>query len=181
MVSQESVVPQSARPQASAPPLIVDAMLGSLVRWLRLAGYDTEFWREGSDDELIAAAQQQGRLIVTKDHGLAGRRGVAALRIDAETLDEQIDEARRSLSERGPAPQPFTRCAKCNGPIVDLPHPDADGLVPPYVWHTQREFRRCERCGRVYWKGTHYPAVQHRLSAAEDERPGLKQEGTDAA
>jgi uncharacterized protein with PIN domain len=165
MVSQESVPPQKAQPEGRPPALIVDAMLGRLARWLRLAGYDAVFWREGSDEELIAAAREQGRLIVTKDRGLAGRRGVDAVRIDADALDEQMKEARAALANRGARPAPFSRCAECNGAIEELPREQAAGLVPPYVWQTQREFRRCAVCGRVYWKGTHWPAVQGRLTA----------------
>jgi len=164
MVSQKSVLPQS-----ETPALLVDAMLGTLARWLRLAGYDAEFWREGSDEQLIAAAQAQGRLILTKDHPLAGRRGVRALLISADDLDEQIAEARRALAALGPAPEPWTRCGHCNGILVDLARTDAEHLVPPYVWHTQTTFRRCARCGRVYWRGTHWPAVERRLDRDEGE------------
>jgi uncharacterized protein len=188
MVSQETADGQSAanpeggrpderRPDraAASPRLMVDAMLGRLAKWLRLAGYDAEYWREGSDDELMVAAREQGRLILTKDRGLAGRRGVKALLLHAEDLDAQIEEAREGLGRWGPVPEPFTHCAECNGLLVGLPHEDAQGLVPPYVWHTQREFRRCTRCGRVYWKGTHWPAVQGRL--AEPGAGGMEGEG----
>ena len=69
--------------------------MAQLAHWLRLAGYDAEFWRDGSDEELMAAAREQGRLIVTKDRALAGRRGVyALLLLQADDLDAQIPEAR---------------------------------------------------------------------------------------
>ncbi len=161
MVSQDLADEQSSE---DAPHLLVDAMLGKLSRWLRLAGYDAEFWREGSDEALRAAARDAGRLILTKDHALAGRRGVRALLIHADNLDGQIAEARAVLAQLGRVPQPFTRCGECNGELTALPHADAEGLVPPYVWHTQSEFWRCGRCGRVYWKGTHWPGVQGRLN-----------------
>lgn len=154
---------------SSAPSLLVDAMLGRLARWLRLAGYDAAFWREGADEQLIAAARAEGRLIVTKDHALAGRRGVDALLIGADDLDSQIAEARAALALRGQIPEPFRRCAECNGPLVELSHADAQGLVPPYVWHTQEAFRRCDRCGRVYWKGTHWPDMERRLNSGDEE------------
>ncbi len=171
------MLPQDdAAPKDGPPRLLVDAMLGRLARWLRLLGFDAEYWGAGSDDELIQAARAQGRLIVTRDHGLAGRRGVRALLIHAETLDEQIAEARVALTQDGAygtgetgatsgggAPMPFTRCPECNGELVELSHAGAEGLVPPYVWHTQRSFQRCTRCGRVFWKGTHYPGMQERL------------------
>ncbi len=148
--------------KAAAPRLWVDAMLGRLARWLRLLGYDAAYWRTGSDGELMRQAQAEGRLIVTRDRGLAGRRGVRALLIAAETLDEQIVEARAALAA-WPAPEPFTRCPECNGALGELPHAEARDLVPPYVWHTQPHFRRCPDCGRVYWPGTHYSGMLARL------------------
>ena len=102
----------------SAPRLLVDAMLGRLARWLRLMGYDAADWRDGSDEALIAAALAEGRLIVTRDHALAGRRGVRAVLIAAEGLDEQLGRARPEL---GGAPTPFTRCSACGGELTDLP------------------------------------------------------------
>jgi len=144
-----------------APRLLVDAMLGRLARWLRLMGYDAAYWRDGSDEALIAAAQAEDRLIVTRDHALARRRGVRAVLIATEGLDEQITEARTAL---GGAPAPFTRCSACGGELTDLPYEAARDLVPPYVWQTQTQFSRCAICGRVYWRGTHWPALQRRLA-----------------
>jgi uncharacterized protein len=155
------MVPQENAPnKAAAPRLLVDAMLGRLTRWLRLMGYDAVYWQMGSDTALAARARAEGRLIVTRDHQLAGRRHVRALLIHGETLDRQIAEIRAAL---GPDPAPFTRCSQCNALLVALPHADAQALVPPYVWHTQTVFRRCPACGRVYWKGTHWPGMSARI------------------
>jgi uncharacterized protein with PIN domain len=151
---------ENSRDKETTPRLLVDAMLGRLTRWLRLIGYDAAYWRDGSDAALIQQARAEGRLIVTRDHQLAGRRGVHALLLNAETLDEQILEARALLWG---TPEPFSRCPECNGELMELPHEAARELVPPYVWHTQRAFRRCPECGRVYWKGTHWPGMRARL------------------
>jgi hypothetical protein len=117
---------------------------------------------------LIRQARAEDRLIVTRDHQLAGRRGIRAVLINSESLDGQIAEVRAALeSLTAGVPEPFTRCPECNGKLHDLPHEGARDLVPPYVWHTQHVFRRCPDCGRVYWKGTHWPGMQARL---EDDR-----------
>ena len=156
----ELMVPQDEpTAKASAPRLLVDAMLGRLVRWLRLMGYDAAYWRDGSDEALIAAAQVEGRLIVTRDHALARRRGVYAVLIAAEGLDEQIVEARTARA----AHRCLHACSVCGGELTDLPCEAAE-MVPPYVWATQTQFSRCILCGRVYWRGTHWPALQRRLA-----------------
>ncbi len=150
----------------AAPALLVDAMLGRLARWLRLMGYDATYYRTGSDEELAREARAQGRLILTRDHQLAGRRGLWALLVEAEKIDDQIAEVRGVL---GGEPEPFSRCPECNGRLADLSREAARGLVPPYVWHTQKAFKRCPDCGRVYWRGTHWPALQERLRAGGEE------------
>lgn len=156
------------RRERGTPRLLVDAMLGRLARWLRLMGYDTAFWRNGSDLALIEQARAEGRLIVTRDRQLAGRRGVRAILVISETLDEQLAEVRAGLAGM-PEPLWGTRCSECNGELDDLPHETARDLVPPYVWHTQLTFRRCPDCGRVYWKGTHWAGMQARLAERHDE------------
>ncbi len=171
MLPQE---PSSAK--GGAPKLLVDAMLGRLAKWLRLLGYDAEYWRNGPDEALMARARAEGRLIITRDHGLAGRRGVQAVLVHAEDLDGQIAELRRVL---GDTAQPFTRCPECNGALVALSRADARDLVPPYVWHTQQEFRRCDRCGRVYWKGTHWPALNARLENEVEAQVASQDTGED--
>jgi uncharacterized protein with PIN domain len=159
------MLPQvDSRDKATPPRLLVDAMLGRLARWLRLMGYDTSYWRDGSDMALMQQARTEGRLIVTRDHQLAGRRGVRALLLTAETLDEQITEIRALLWGRT---EPFSRCPECNGELAELSPEAARELVPSYVWHTQSAFRHCPGCGRIYWKGTHWPGIRGRLD--EDE------------
>jgi len=159
------MLPQdTVRDKDSSPRLLVDAMLGRLAHWLRLMGYDTAYWRDGSDTDLIRQARAEGRLILTRDRQLAGRRGILAVLIASESLDEQIAEVRSALGSCAPGtPEPFTRCPECNGKLHNLSREDARDLVPPYVWQTQPLFRRCADCGRVYWKGTHWPGLQSRL------------------
>jgi uncharacterized protein len=143
-------------------------MLGRLARWLRLMGYDTAYWRDGTDSALIRQAGVEDRLIVTSDRQLAGRRGIRVVLIASESLDGQIAEVKAALRSVAPdQPERFSRCPECNVKLEKLSGKAARDLVPPYVWHTQSEFRRCAGCGRVYWKGSHWPGMQARL---EDDR-----------
>ena len=145
----------------SAPRLLVDAMLGRLLRWLRLMGYDAAYWRDGSDEALIAAAQAEDRLIVTRDHTLAGRRGVRALLIAAEGLDEQIAEARAAL---GGAPAPFTRCSACGGELTDLPYEAAAIWCRPMCGRPKRSSAAASSAVGSTGKARTGPALQRRLA-----------------
>jgi uncharacterized protein with PIN domain len=159
------MLPQPDLPDKETPRLLVDAMLGRLAHWLRLLGYDTLYWREGSDLALAEQAAAEDRLIVTRDRQLAARRGVRTLLVTAEDLDAQLVEVRAALGGR---PEPFSRCPECNAMLEDLSRAAARDLVPTYVWHTQTTFRRCPGCGRVFWKGTHWPGLSARLEGNPD-------------
>lgn len=139
-----------------APKLLVDAMLGSLARRLRWLGYDAEYRRDLPDEEMIRIAQAEDRLLVTRDRALAGRRGVRALLIHGLQVEDQVAEVVEAL---GPSLHP-PRCTVCNGELVAITVEEARPLVPPYVAETQQTFMRCQRCGRVYWPGTHWPGLK---------------------
>ena len=52
---------------------LADAMLGKLTRWLRMLGQDVEYSTKLSDDELLASAKAEGRILLTRDFELYQR------------------------------------------------------------------------------------------------------------
>ncbi|MBI4496773.1 MAG: Mut7-C RNAse domain-containing protein [Chloroflexi bacterium] len=139
---------------------LVDANVGKLVRWLRTLGFDTVFAPAADDDDLLRWAEREGRVLLTRDRGLAGRRSVSQGRVRAvlarsEQWQEQLAELARVLPLVRAA-RPFTRCVACNTPLVPCPLDRAWRRVPVYVYQTQGDFRECPACGRVYWRGTHW-------------------------
>ena len=60
---------------------LCDAMLGGLAKWLRAAGYDAYYAREGtdvSDRTLTAKALEEGRVLLTSDGGSRSARPCVA-------------------------------------------------------------------------------------------------------
>lgn len=146
------------------PPLLLDAMLGRLARWLRLMGYDAAYLADTDDLEVVRLARAEARVILTRDRGLAKRSGIRAILIDSQRLDEQIAEV---SAQFGPPREPvIPRCGVCNTPLVELTRHAAQARVPPYVWRNQHAFTECLNCRRVYWHGTHWDAIQDRLRAS---------------
>jgi len=142
-------------------------MLGTLTKWLRLLGYDTAYDNTATDPQLARRARVEGRVLLTRDRELAGRRGLHALLIRAEVLEEQVREVQDAL---GPPPEPaLSRCAVCNAALVPISPGEAADCVPPYVLRTQSDFRRCPGCGRVYWSGTHVEEMRDKLSEWANE------------
>lgn len=145
-----------------AEPLrfFADAMLGRLVKRLRLRGWDTRYQAAIDDGELVRLAAADGRIILTRDRRLMLRRGArgAAFLLRENRVDDQW----RELTARWPellAGEAFSRCAECNARIQDADAEAVRERVPPYVYRTQERFYACPGCGRVYWPGTHVPRI----------------------
>jgi hypothetical protein len=137
-------------------------MLGTLAKWLRILGYDTLYDPRLDDHQLVRLARAEGRVLLTRDRPLAGRRGLRALLVASEDLDEQL---RQVLVELELEPdRTYSRCPVCNGGLEAISHDEARAYVPPYVAQTQAEFKHCSSCGRIYWQGSHWQQMEEHLS-----------------
>jgi len=134
---------------------IADMMLGRLARWLRLYGYDTLYGVE-DDDEIIEIARREGRVILTRDSGLAERArkfGLKVILLGSNSLEGQVRELKRFGVEFQELFPPNARCPKCNGPIRPVPKEEVKDKVPSKVYESYDEFYVCEDCGQIYWPG----------------------------
>jgi len=142
--------------------LLLDVMLGKLATYLRMCGYDAAYAGDRgaeSDDDALALAHTEGRLLVTRDRELAERAERSLLLSGREVLDqlEELAEAGFDLDLPGePA-----RCSACNGPVerVDRTEPTPDYAPATFeqtVW-------RCRDCGQHFWKGSHWADVASTL------------------
>jgi hypothetical protein len=80
-----------------APRFLVDAMLGRLAKWLRILGYDAEYF-PGEDDDLLRQARRQGRVLLTRDTRLLRRRPLPShLFIESDQVMEQLRQVVTAL------------------------------------------------------------------------------------
>lgn len=146
----------------SAPRLLADAMLGKLARWLRVLGYDTRYV-QGDDTTVAHHARAEGRILLTRDRELIQRRGLRTLLIISQHLEAQIAQV---IDEIGPPLDATPRCMRCNVRLTSISVEQARPHVPPYVAETQSTFHQCSKCGKIYWQGTHWQGIKHRLQQA---------------
>lgn len=156
----------------SRPRLIADAMLGGLAKWLRILGLDTVFDPSLDDPEIVDRSVEEGRTILTRDSRLILRkRAWNHVFVRSEVVDEQVGQVLDDLAIE-PAPEElFSRCLRCNAPLVEIPADEAAREVPPYVARTQSRFRRCPECRRIYWRATHARRMRRRLRRMGVELP----------
>ena len=158
------------------PKFIVDVNAGKVTKWLRALGCDVLFVNPVDDDDLIAIAHRQGRTIITRDRGIpqrrsVTRRGVGVVLLKSASWREQM---RQLITELGlmDSAAPFTRCMECNAPLEERERAWAQGKVPPYVYTTQRLFKECPQCRKVYWRGTHWDRMCEELEMGLSPLPG---------
>lgn len=143
---------------SGAERFLMDEMLGKLARELRALGYDAAYAHGSGDDRILARAEREDRLLVTRDRQLADRAGSTALLLETRDPGEQLAAVldRRELS---PSARAFlSRCLECNEPLeaTDEPEEVPDGVEDEPLW-------RCPSCDRVYWPGTHARDMLDRL------------------
>jgi len=151
----------------AAPRFLLDVHLGRLARYLRLLGFDAEWYPGAADEELARRSALEGRVLLTRDRGVLKRRAVVDGHLVRQTAPRrQIDEVLSRFELTAPF-EPFGRCLACNGRLEDVAKDDVVGLLPPRTRRDYQQFRRCVSCGRVYWQGSHYDRL---LALVDDLR-----------
>jgi uncharacterized protein with PIN domain len=152
----------------AADALLVDAMCGSLARHLRMCGYDAAYALDRGmedDDDLLALARAEDRLLVTRDADLAVRAGDRGVLLTTRDVTDQLRELAAAGFDLALADPP-TRCGACNGRLDPVA---PDGPVPTYAPDpASTDCWRCRDCGRVFWRGSHWEDVRERLDELSD-------------
>jgi len=160
---------------------IVDAMLGSLAKWLRLLGYDTLYSTSYNDAQIISIAARAKRIMVTSDKGLYRRAIKAGLR--AVLLPESgVTESLARLASAGlielKVDPSKSRCPLCNGVLKEVSDRNlVRGRVPPGALAKYSKFYVCTRCGHVYWEGGHWRNIRRIVEEAKLMSAQLAKEG----
>ena len=136
-------MPDDAAGPDEPPAFWCDAMLGGLARWLRAAGYDAA-WEAGIADAELAR------------HGAIRAGRIRALWIPPGL--EKLEQLRYVVRSMGLAPR-APRCMACGGALVSIPRESARPEAPPRTFAWCREFYRCGRCAKLFWRGTHWSRI----------------------
>ncbi|MCX7750221.1 MAG: Mut7-C ubiquitin/RNAse domain-containing protein, partial [Candidatus Bipolaricaulota bacterium] len=146
------------------PAFVLDGHLGRLARLLRLLGLDALHSNGYGDEELVAVARAEGRVVLTRDRELLKRSAVEhGYWVRASEPVAQAREVLQRFRLEGSL-APFTRCLLCNGSLREASKDEVAGEVPPRVAAWREAYLRCAGCGKVYWEGTHHPRLRELVS-----------------
>ncbi|WP_201333286.1 Mut7-C RNAse domain-containing protein [Nitratiruptor sp. YY09-18] len=135
---------------------VADVHLAKLAKYLRLLGFDTLYFHSISDNALKKIAQEQNRIILTKDKELSLHP--KAYLVKSQDVAKQIKEILHYCNTR--ECHPWSRCLVDNTPLIAVQKSKVEHLLPPKVKKSFENFWQCPKCGRVYWHGSHYERMQ---------------------
>jgi len=157
--------PRDAVSVAMEPRWMADEMLGRLARYLRFMGFDTEYARGRTDEEIRARTELEGRVLLTRDRQLA-RRTPGALGLSSTHIDGQLSELRGAFPGLRWEVR-SERCTECNGTLARWAPRPGEPLppgIPRELVERGLALHRCSRCGHVYWEGSHARNVRARIA-----------------
>ncbi|MHA2084509.1 MAG: Mut7-C RNAse domain-containing protein [Candidatus Thorarchaeota archaeon] len=152
---------------------IVDAMLGKLALWLRLAGYDTVYSPDIDDNDILDIASRESRILLTSDAALHRRSVEEGLQtsIVRGDVDERIARVFREYNLEPIIDPSKSRCSKCNGELQSIKEsekPKVKDLVFEQTYDNYEEFWLCSDCQSVFWKGGHWVNIQKYAKGIEE-------------
>lgn len=143
---------------------LVDRMLGQTAKWLRLLGIDAAYSKEESDDELLKRAEEEDRVIITRDKELSQRgRSLLVEKVPAEEIVPQVLENYEVKID------PLSRCSVCNVSVIEVDKESVEEDVPEGIYERHETFWRCPECRRVYWKGSHWEKILEKVEGMTQE------------
>jgi len=119
-------------------------------------GFDTVYFTSNNIGTLIIEALREDRFIITRRKSEIDDLQKKTLVLTVDKLEEQLKEVVQNLNLQINESEMFTRCPLCNALLVEVKREEAKEQIPPYVYKTQNEFRQCNLCKKVYWKGSHW-------------------------
>ncbi len=150
---------------------IADAHLGGLAHMLRMLGFDTLYDNHFDDDAIVAIAERDGRIVLTRDRDLLKRRAVThGCYVHALKSEQQLREIVERLDLAGSA-RPFTLCLYCNAPLRPIDKAGVSDRLPPSVQTNYERFSTCDSCQRVFWEGSHWRNMRRVLDDLTVTRP----------
>ena len=137
--------------------------LGKLAKWLRVLGYDSVYYGGTKESDLIIQAIRDRRNLLTRSERLTKYKGIQVIVITSDHVEEQMEQVVRELGLALDEEKLFTRCVGCNSELSDIEKQAVRGKVPEYIFNTEEDFKQCLKCGKIFWKGTHWDNVERKF------------------
>ncbi len=147
-----------------------DAMLGKLARFLRFLGYDTLYRSEESVEKMLETSFENNRIVLSKSKDIVNKcnkLSVKSLFITTNDIGYQLKTLKDVLHLEISVPPLNTRCSMCNNELIEKNKQEIIGLIPKGTERHHDRFWQCSSCGKIYWIGSHWKAIEKIITEAE--------------
>lgn len=159
MMKMKSSIEHPERESSNVTPspkrFIADVHLGTLARYLRLAGFDTSYSNSFTNKEIEKNAIDESRILLSKNIAFDSNKELQFFHIAGEDPKNQFNDIISKLDLKSQL-QPLTRCLICNSKLVIVDKETIIDQLQINTINSYQEFWQCEGCKKVYWKGAHY-------------------------
>lgn len=150
---------------------IVDEMLGKLARWLRILGFYVIWagelrssYDEDIDNKIITKALKDDLILITRDKELlkkARRYDIKVIYVKNNSLIDKIRSVIDAINYdiASISNTNAVRCPICNGQLIKIDKREIYDKIPPRTREIYDEFWLCKKCGKVYWRGSHWKNI----------------------
>jgi uncharacterized protein len=161
----EGLFPEFRLQARDVSGFVADGHLGKLTRDLRLLGIDMSYRCDARDSELLVIAVRESRALLTRDRRLLMHRAVKSgyYPRSQDPIEQTVEVIKRFNLIQKLAP--FQRCLHCNERLNPVPKETVLDELEPLTRLYYHEFRRCPKCGQIYWRGSHFDHLQNRVQA----------------
>lgn len=146
------------------PVFVVDGMLGSLARKLRMFGFDTLYYNDAEDEKLIEIGLKESRVLLTGDRALFQRAMKVGLHSILLNGTNEVDDLAHILKNldisRIKIVSEKSRCSMCNEQLETSDRNSMRNHVPAGVLDRHSEFYFCKKCNKAYWEGSHFRKLE---------------------
>lgn len=143
-------------PEPQTIRFVVDNHLKNLARDLRMLGLDTIYNESNATSKLIALANSQDRILLTKNRNVLKYNILNyGYYVYAKQKDDQLEEVIMQFKLTDKI-RFLSRCLECNTKIKSIEKEKVCDRLPIKVREKHSTFTYCPNCDRIFWKGTHY-------------------------
>ena len=152
---------------------VVDGMLGSTARWLRMLGHETDYDPNLDDETLLQRSMSENAILLTRDEELqhrASKLGMRSILVVGRTEPERLAQVAKSFAVPLTIEMSSTRCPQCGSQTREISKSEASQWVSEPSVKLYDRFWKCNNssCGKTYWVGSHWRKIEQTLEQARD-------------
>lgn len=144
---------------------IADVNVIRLGRLMIFLGFDVLYSSRLDDTDIASIAEQQQRIVLTRDTQMLKRNQIVyARRVREDRPYDQLIEIVQFFGLQKHA-RSFSRCVICNRSLAKVEKVKVIHRLEPKTKKYFHSFKECPGCGKIYWKGSHYENLKTMFQA----------------